>query len=61
MAELDLSPRPLNMAAPAPEYPWPDGNKSALFVGFDVDAETAWLGNNPSHVERLVTVSHGGY
>ena len=61
MADLDLSPRPLNLADPAPEYPWPDGNKSALFVGFDVDAETAWLGNNLSHVERLVTVSHGGY
>jgi peptidoglycan/xylan/chitin deacetylase (PgdA/CDA1 family) len=61
MADFDLSPRPLNMADPAPEFPWPDGKKSALFVGFDVDAESAWIANNPSNVERLVTVSHGGY
>lgn len=40
---------------------WPNGAKSALFIGFDVDAETAWIGNNPSNVDRMVTTSHGGY
>lgn len=58
---FDLSPRPLNAAPPAPEFPWPNGAKSALFIGFDVDAETAWIGNTPANVDRLVTVSHGGY
>ncbi|WP_341487478.1 polysaccharide deacetylase [Pararhizobium sp. A13] len=58
---FDLSPRPLNAAPEAPPMAWPNGAKSALFIGFDVDAETAWIGNNPSNVDRLVTVSHGGY
>lgn len=58
---LDLSPRPLNPAAPAPVIAWPNGARSALCIGFDVDAETAWIGNTPAHVDRLVTVSHGGY
>lgn len=58
---FDLSPRPLNPAPPAPGFPWPEGKRSALFISFDVDAETAWIGNDPSNVDRLVTVSHGGY
>jgi peptidoglycan/xylan/chitin deacetylase (PgdA/CDA1 family) len=58
---FDLTPRPLNPAPEAPPMTWPNGAKSALFIGFDVDAETAWIGNNPSNVDRLVTVSHGGY
>lgn len=58
---FDLSPRPLNPAAAAPKMVWPNGAKSALFIGFDVDAETAWIGNNPSNVDRMVTTSHGGY
>lgn len=57
----DLSPRPLNPAFPTPAMTWPNGARSALFIGFDVDAETAWIGNNPSNVDRMVTVSHGGY
>lgn len=57
----DLTPRPLNPADPAPDFPWPNGARSALFVGFDVDAETAWIGGSPENVDRLVTVSHGGY
>jgi peptidoglycan/xylan/chitin deacetylase (PgdA/CDA1 family) len=57
----DLSPRPLNPAPKAPPMTWPNGAKSALFIGFDVDAETAWIGNNPSNVDRMVTTSHGGY
>lgn len=58
---FDLSPRPLNPAPPAPLFPWPEGKKSALFIGFDVDAETAWIGNRPENVGRMVTTSHGGY
>ena len=57
----DLTPRPLNPAAPAPDFPWPGGKRSALFIGFDVDAETAWIGNRPENVDRMVTTSHGGY
>ena len=57
----DLSPRPLNPAPPAPHFPWPGGKRSALFIGFDVDAETAWIGNRPENVDRMVTTSHGGY
>ncbi len=59
--DFDLTPRPLNMAPPSPQMVWPNGAKSALCIGFDVDAETAWIGNNHSNVDRLVTVSHGGY
>lgn len=58
---FDLTPRPLNPAAKAPDMTWPNGARSALFIGFDVDAETAWIGNNPSNVDRMVTTSHGGY
>ncbi|QFI68783.1 hypothetical protein EKH55_3909 [Sinorhizobium alkalisoli] len=57
----DLTPRPLNPAPQAPLIAWPNGAKSAVFIGFDVDAETAWIGNNPSNVDRMVTTSHGGY
>jgi peptidoglycan/xylan/chitin deacetylase (PgdA/CDA1 family) len=57
----DLSPRPLNPAPQAPPIVWPNGARSALFIGFDVDAETAWIGNNPSNLDRMVTTSHGGY
>lgn len=58
---FDVSPRPLNPAPATPKMIWPNGAKSALFIGFDVDAETAWIGNNPSNVDRMVTTSHGGY
>jgi len=58
---FDLSPRPLNPAPATPKMIWPNGAKSAMFIGFDVDAETAWIGNNPSNVDRMVTTSHGGY
>lgn len=58
---FDLTPRPLNPAPPASDFAWPGGRKSALFIGFDVDAETAWIGNTPANVNRMVTTSHGGY
>ena len=52
---------PANRAPPAPEHPWPDGNRGALFLSFDVDAESAWTGKDPAHAARLVTMSFGGY
>jgi len=57
----DLHPRPINPAPPAPDFPWPEGKSCALFIGFDVDAETAWLGKDPASVAQLVTMSYGGY
>lgn len=32
---------PANTADPAPEYPWPKPFTSAMFLSFDVDAESA--------------------
>jgi peptidoglycan/xylan/chitin deacetylase (PgdA/CDA1 family) len=53
--------RPANIAAPAPVFPWPAPYTSAMFLSFDVDAESAWTGKDPSHAERLVTMSFGGF
>lgn len=57
----DPAPHPANLAPPAPDFPWPDGKKCALFPGFDVDAESVWLGMDRRNVDRLVTMSYGGY
>jgi len=54
-------PRPANPAPPAPDFAWPDGKQSAFFLGFDVDAESVWLGIDRRNAERLVTMSYGGY
>lgn len=56
-----LFPAPANPASPAPEHPWPNGARSALFPAFDVDAESVWLGADPQNADRLVTMSYGGY
>lgn len=56
-----LAPKPANPAAPAPEFPWPDGARCALFPAFDVDSESVWLGADPQNARRLVTLSYGGY
>lgn len=59
---MELVPlHPANRAPLAPEYPWPKGYQSALFLAVDVDAETAWTAKDPRNYERLVTVSYGGY
>ena len=61
-AGLDALPLlPANRAAPAPELPWPQGHKAAMFLSFDVDAESAWTAKDPSRYEELVTMSFGGY
>jgi len=53
--------RPANAADPAPIIPWPKPYGAAMFLSFDVDAESAWTGKDPSHAERLVTMSFGGF
>lgn len=53
--------RPANAAGPAPVFPWPEGRRAALFLSFDVDAESAWTSKDPSHADRLVTMSFGGF
>ncbi len=61
-AALDSIPRhPANTAPPAPHFPWPGGHSAAMFLSFDVDAETAWTSKDARHAERLITMSYGGY
>ncbi|MBL8699586.1 MAG: polysaccharide deacetylase [Alphaproteobacteria bacterium] len=57
----DVPRQPANRADPAPAYPWPDGHRCAVFTGFDVDAESAWIAQDPTHYDRLVSMSFGGY
>src|SRR4051794_433088 len=52
---------PANTADPAPEYPWPRPYNSAMFLSFDVDAESAWTSKDAVHAQRLITMSYGGY
>src|SRR5260370_410214 len=52
---------PANTAPPAPNYPWPKPFTSAMFLSFDVDAESAWTSKDAAHAQRLITMSYGGY
>ncbi len=59
---IDTIPvRPANMAPLSPVIPWPEPYGSAMFLSFDIDAESAWTGKDPSHAQRLITMSYGGY
>ncbi|WP_201274142.1 polysaccharide deacetylase family protein [Microvirga brassicacearum] len=58
---FDREPHPANPAPPAPSFPWPGGARCVLFPGFDVDAESVWIGMDQRNVDRLVTMSYGGY
>ncbi|MCC7283350.1 MAG: polysaccharide deacetylase [Acetobacteraceae bacterium] len=58
---VEYPTRPGNLADPAPEFPWPSGARCAVFPGFDVDAESAWLEYAPGNTDRMVTLSFGGY
>ncbi|KAA2213484.1 polysaccharide deacetylase family protein [Teichococcus oryzae] len=61
-AALDALPLlPANRAALAPVHPWPAGHKAAMFLSFDVDAESAWTAKDPARYGELVTMSFGGY
>ena len=57
----DVPPRPSNQAAPAPNLAWPPGKRCAVFNSFDVDSESAWIAYDVKNVNRLVTMSFGGY
>lgn len=60
--QLDSIPvRPANPAPPAPDYPWPAPYRSAMFLSFDIDAESAWTSKEAAHAERLITMSWGSF
>ncbi|WP_063621863.1 polysaccharide deacetylase [Bradyrhizobium sp. Ec3.3] len=44
-----------------PNIPWPNGAKIAVNLTFDFDAETLWLGRDPTNVDRPGTLSLGTY
>src|SRR3979490_2171379 len=57
-----LASIPLIPETPAPpDYPWPKPYTSAMFLSFDVDAESAWTSKDAAHAQRLITMSYGGY
>jgi peptidoglycan/xylan/chitin deacetylase (PgdA/CDA1 family) len=58
---MTIEAKPANLAAPAPDFPWPNGARCCVFPGFDVDAESVWLGMDRANAQRLVTLSYGGY
>jgi len=57
----DVPPRPSNQAPPASNLAWPPGKRCAVFNSFDVDSESAWIAYDVKNVNRLVTMSFGGY
>lgn len=40
---------------------WPGGADVAVALTFDVDAESAWLGEGPEYARRLTTLSQAGF
>jgi peptidoglycan-N-acetylglucosamine deacetylase len=44
-----------------PPVPWPNGARCAASFSFDVDAESAMLGVNTSHADRMSAISHQAY
>lgn len=44
-----------------PNLQWPNGAKIAVNLTFDFDAETLWLGRDPTNVDRPGTLSQGTY
>src|SRR6516164_11659353 len=57
----NVPPVPANLAGPAPQFTWPAGKRCAVFNSFDVDSESACIAYDVKNVERLVTMSFGGY
>jgi peptidoglycan/xylan/chitin deacetylase (PgdA/CDA1 family) len=49
------------MARTLPLPAWPDGAAAAVSLTFDVDAESAWLGESPEYARRLTTLSEARY
>ncbi len=44
-----------------PPVPWPNGARCAASFSFDVDAESAMLGVDPTHADRMSAISHQAY
>ncbi len=44
-----------------PPVPWPNGARCAASFSFDVDAESAMLGVDPTHADRMSAMSHQAY
>lgn len=44
-----------------PNIPWPNGAKIAVNLTIDFDAETLWLGRDPTNLDRPGTISQGTY
>jgi hypothetical protein len=44
-----------------PPVPWPNGARCAASFSFDVDAESAMLGVDTSHADRMSAISHQAY
>lgn len=61
MNYTEIPNRRRNLAKRNDDLQWPDNARSALFLSFDFDAETAWFDADPDAWAREVTVSHGGY
>ena len=61
MRPMDIKPIPANQADPSPEFPWPNGARCVVMPSFDVDAESGMLTTDVSTVDRLVSLSFGGY
>lgn len=40
---------------------WPEGNRVAVMLSFDFDAETLWLSRDPANAKRPGTLSQGTY
>ncbi len=60
--QLDSIPvRPAHAAGPAPDYPWPEPYRAAMFLSFDIDGESAWTSKDAAHAERMVTMSWGAF
>lgn len=61
MQYSDIPHRPANPARVNADIKWPAGFKSALFLGFDFDAESAWFDEDPNDWKNEISVSYGGY
>jgi peptidoglycan-N-acetylglucosamine deacetylase len=46
---------------PAAPVGWPPGKRAAACFTFDVDAESAVLGINTAHADRMSVMSHQAY
>ncbi len=57
----DIPFSPKNLATVNETMTWPEGHKSALFLSFDFDAETAWFDESANDWNNEVAVSHGGF